>query len=559
MPNNLLLFGLALLLAGAVSASEDDGHAGHDHGGGGAEKHAWEWAGTFDLHGPEEASYVFVASTKAYSAKSAKSASVAADPHAGHDHGRLLSGEKKKTHASWPDETMAVLLLKTDSLTGEGIEHVEAKAEALFNASAAAPYANVIAPGVTTKLAFSDDLPIQMFNFKVEEEGPHVLFAQHFPTEFEGFAGHYLKNQEAKDIEPSAQEPAPKAAAKAAARDPLQYAGQAIGASVVVTLIALVGLALIVPLLYSGRLDVTDQSTFALVSGMFAAGALLATAFMFIFPETLNSLRMAYTGDSDAKQAAGLGGSALAGIGAGALIAMFAQMYGGHAHGQTPQYASKDKRDEGVEMTHANPTKSGDPEAAVSSLELAEVDAFDSTKISFCQCRPKRWTATVYAVLVGDFLHNFADGVAIGVAFKTCDPAFGWVVATGTIAHEISQELADFMVLVTRGRMSIGAALVSNFLSGLSCLIGTLIALYVDMSHESIGINLGFSGGVYCWVAIGECMAYAANHAKSAKEMALGAFFFVFGAVVLGLVLLGHVHCEAPADPTADPHAGHNH
>ena len=114
------------------------------------------------------------------------------------------------------------------------------------------------------------------------------------------------------------------------------------------------------------------------------------------------------------------------------------------------------------------------------------------------------------------------------------------------------------MVLTTRGKMSIGAALIFNFLSGISCLLGTLIALYVDMSHQSIGITLGFSGGVYCWVAIGECMAYAAEHGKNVKELATGAAAFIFGAVVLGLVLLSHVHCENTTDGS-DPHAGHNH
>ena len=88
-----------------------------------------------------------------------------------------------------------------------------------------------------------------------------------------------------------AEEPAKAAKPK---HDPLANAGQAIGASIVETLTAFVGLLIIVPLMYSGKIDVTNQSSFALVSGMFAAGALLATAFMFIFPETLNSFRLAH-------------------------------------------------------------------------------------------------------------------------------------------------------------------------------------------------------------------------------------------------------------------------
>ena len=87
--------------------------------------------------------------------------------------------------------------------------------------------------------------------------------------------------------------------------------------------------------------------------------------------------------------------------------------------------------------------------------------------------------------------------------------------------------------------------------AGLAALIGTLIALYVDMSHASIGIVLGFSGGVYCWVAIGECMAYAADHTKTKTELLMASVSFIVGAVAIALVLLSHVHCEAPAAPAA--------
>ena len=81
------------------------------------------------------------------------------------------------------------------------------------------------------------------------------FFAQHFPIEFEGFAGHYLKNHKAEDVEPLAEEPEP---AKPA--DPAY--GQAIWASIIVSLIALVGLIIVGPFLYSGKMNVTDQSTF---------------------------------------------------------------------------------------------------------------------------------------------------------------------------------------------------------------------------------------------------------------------------------------------------------
>jgi zinc and cadmium transporter len=51
-------------------------------------------------------------------------------------------------------------------------------------------------------------------------------------------------------------------------------------------------------------------------------------------------------------------------------------------------------------------------------------------------------------VIMGDSLHNFVDGVLIAAAFLA-DPAIGWTTAVAVIAHEIPQEIGDFLVLIT--------------------------------------------------------------------------------------------------------------
>ena len=37
-------------------------------------------------------------------------------------------------------------------------------------------------------------------------------------------------------------------------------------------------------------------------------------------------------------------------------------------------------------------------------------------------------------------------GIVIGAAFMTCETSAGWTVTAGTIYHEISQEIADFLL-----------------------------------------------------------------------------------------------------------------
>jgi zinc transporter ZupT len=102
----------------------------------------------------------------------------------------------------------------------------------------------------------------------------------------------------------------------------------------------------------------------------------------------------------------------------------------------------------------------------------------------------------VWSILVGDGLHNAVDGVAIAIAFKACSASAGWVVLVGTVAHEIPQELADYLILTLEGGVRPGWALLWNFLSGATCIVAGLIASSVEASDETQAGLLGFGWGV---------------------------------------------------------------
>ena len=53
-------------------------------------------------------------------------------------------------------------------------------------------------------------------------------------------------------------------------------------------------------------------------------------------------------------------------------------------------------------------------------------------------------------ILVGDSIHNFVDGVLIAAAFMV-DVQIGIFTALAIIAHEIPQEIGDFIVLLNAG------------------------------------------------------------------------------------------------------------
>ncbi|HFE31857.1 MAG TPA: ZIP family metal transporter [Gammaproteobacteria bacterium] len=84
--------------------------------------------------------------------------------------------------------------------------------------------------------------------------------------------------------------------------------------------------------------------------------------------------------------------------------------------------------------------------------------------------------AAGWMILIGDGLHNFVDGVLIAAAFLT-DIHLGIVTALAIAAHEIPQEVGDFVVLLHSG-FSRAKALLFNVLSSLTTIVGALLAYW---------------------------------------------------------------------------------
>ena len=142
------------------------------------------------------------------------------------------------------------------------------------------------------------------------------------------------------------------------------------------------------------------------------------------------------------------------------------------------------------------------------------------------------------SILLGDFLHNFCDGIFLGTAFLLCDSALGWTVVVATVYHELAQEIADFTILVTHCNFSIVKALLANFVVGFSVVIGAVLVAWMEFSRPSVGLILALSSGVYVHIGAVECVPMID------KDKIMVAFLcFVLGAVPIGLVLLNHSHC----------------
>ncbi len=89
-----------------------------------------------------------------------------------------------------------------------------------------------------------------------------------------------------------------------------------------------------------------------------------------------------------------------------------------------------------------------------------------------------------WSVLVGDSIHNFCDGIIIAAAFLA-DTQLGAVTALAIIAHEIPQEVGDYIVLLNAG-FSRRKALLCNAASGLAAVIGGVLGYFVVGPWEAL-------------------------------------------------------------------------
>jgi zinc and cadmium transporter len=89
-----------------------------------------------------------------------------------------------------------------------------------------------------------------------------------------------------------------------------------------------------------------------------------------------------------------------------------------------------------------------------------------------------------WSVLLGDSIHNFCDGVIIAAAFLA-DTRLGVVTAVAIIAHEIPQEVGDFIVLLNAG-LTRARALAYNALSGLAAVAGGVLGYFVVGPWEAL-------------------------------------------------------------------------
>jgi len=106
-------------------------------------------------------------------------------------------------------------------------------------------------------------------------------------------------------------------------------------------------------------------------------------------------------------------------------------------------------------------------------------------------------------IMVGDTIHNFVDGILIAAAFMA-DTGLGLVTALAIIAHEIPQEVGDFVILLHSG-YSKAKAFAFNLISSGATLVGGLLAYFALRSMQDwVPTLLGLAAASMLYVSVAD-------------------------------------------------------
>jgi len=106
-------------------------------------------------------------------------------------------------------------------------------------------------------------------------------------------------------------------------------------------------------------------------------------------------------------------------------------------------------------------------------------------------------------ILFSDGVHNFIDGLVLGASYLV-SVEVGLATTLAIILHEIPQEIGDFGVLIHSG-YSTKRALFLNFLSALTAILGTVIALLIGGSTDSLIFWLvPLAAGGFIYIALSD-------------------------------------------------------
>jgi len=143
-----------------------------------------------------------------------------------------------------------------------------------------------------------------------------------------------------------------------------------------------------------------------------------------------------------------------------------------------------------------------------------------------------------WMILIGDGMHNFTDGILIAAAFLA-NPQLGIVTGVAIIAHEIPQEIGDFIVLLNAGFSRV-RAYIFNLLCSLLAVAGGLLGYYtLENASDLVPYVLVFASSGFIYIAVSDLMPQMQRRA-TLRESIPQVLLIGLGVVIVLFLTHGH-------------------
>jgi zinc and cadmium transporter len=148
-------------------------------------------------------------------------------------------------------------------------------------------------------------------------------------------------------------------------------------------------------------------------------------------------------------------------------------------------------------------------------------------------------TAGHWAVLAGDSVHCFGDGILIASAFMA-DVQLGVIASLAVLAHEVPHHMGDLVVLRQGSSNRRAAVLKVSMAGSITALGGAVGYVLVDALHGALPYFLVVASSSFIYVALADLIPQLQKR-LSAKETAAQVIWLVFGmAMVMAVSHLAH-------------------
>uniref|UniRef100_A0A3Q3MJR1 Solute carrier family 39 member 4 n=2 Tax=Mastacembelus armatus TaxID=205130 RepID=A0A3Q3MJR1_9TELE len=107
-------------------------------------------------------------------------------------------------------------------------------------------------------------------------------------------------------------------------------------------------------------------------------------------------------------------------------------------------------------------------------------------------------------ITIGDGIHNFADGLALGAAFSMSWQS-GLATSVAVLCHELPHELGDFAILLHSG-LSVRKTLLLNVGSAMVSFISMYIALSVATDLVAQQWIAAVTAGLFLYVGLADML-----------------------------------------------------